>query len=1062
MKRILAKILSIFAVLLLVLSMTTANVFATNTSQDGLAVYTMTDKDSYKEGEKATVFIAVENTNGYDMENVNVTISLPEELSLSETQDFNIPLLKADEIKEYKITIEKNSDEITITPDNPTTDNNNTETDLTNNIDNAVSKVDTSDNYVIIGFVILLGLSLTVILIVKMGEKCKKVLIIALISTMAVSLFNIGNVNAKNTSIEQKEISTIQNIIYDNNTYPLNVKVAYSKENGEIVDNGEITREEWITKLVDIMGYTAEFETYSFHDFDKASNPDKIETAIQYGLVELTPNADNMVLFSPREYATREFVAYSTIKALGFYTCNTSVVCNDNDILMYPEADKLMVHYGMFKLVNNNFNPYQFVSNKEVEIIVDKIKEINDSTSINPDAENKIEYTENTKQYTLDFNLDEEQKIITSNDNQLSNVKNGEIIILNNPNNIEESIAIQVNKIENINGEYTIHYDVASANQAINNIQVEGVVGNQNAIFIPEEDITIENTSKVKSKTKLTKIPFNQSITAGFEIEGKNKTSFLSGKVSMELKEMRFKFDFGRWWGFIPKLDNAQFEFLLQSKASIEIKSTNDDDKTLIWKEKEDVKKKLGKIVVPTSFGVYGTVNVYVITSISGTVTLSVEADANLGLQYKSGNFRNIGYLNTKTNNLNINAETKFGLQPEISLKTVGIELLSANTEAGLAANAGISNIKAEPFEYCVDANLYAYWTLGAQFGPDFINIKFDTDIFNEKKSPFKRNMHFEETGYVPECTRDRNNIKGLVKDAKSPHNPIANAKVQIYNEANNIMGELYTSEAGTFTSQNLKSGNYTIIVSATGYETYSDTVELMSGKEITLEILLTKSNDDEGNGDEEETNKSQFTPEIEKTYRIECIKDKKLYTSYEENSISEIYYENLGNSGSILESKGLKDTMSYRSMQKGDFIDIKVNTGKLNLYALKNEDTLTGEHDNFNNYFKVTELNHDPLKKIYLSSGDSVSLDYQYIGNRFTNIRYHFSGNNLSGSRTETDYYWNSRFGMEIEEVEKTLNSTENYWTSLDEGCIHKYTINSGTAILYMWYEDANKLVIK
>lgn len=1063
MKKISIKIFFIFAIISLIIPMNIAKVLAADSSQDGLVVKTKTDKDSYTSGEKGTVDIAIENTNGYDMKNIDIEVSLPKGISLVQQQEIHIPALKADEIKEYKIVVEEEK-QTTVLP-NDTNDNDNqsnviTSNDsdkptMTNNHEES-SKVDTSDQNTIATFVVLLGVSLIIIFVIRKDKRNKKILIIALVSTMTFSAFNLGIVKAESKNDSLKNFETKQNIQFNDTVYSLSLKTTYTIENGEIVDQGEITREEWIVKLVNLFKYDATFDSYSFDDFEESKYPDQIETAIQYGLVDLKKDKNNMTLFEPNKYATREFVAYSTIKALGFYTYNTSVECNDYDLLLYPDIDKLMVHYGMFKLVNNNFRPYQYVSNNEIDIIIDKIKEFNNSLEIDSSAENEIEYKDNIKQFTLDFDVNNDKKIITSNDDQLSKIKKGDIVILNKINNIEEDMTIQVEKIENANNEYIIYYSEPSIDQVVNDIQVEGVVGNQNAVFIPEDDVTIANATatKSKSKSKLNKIPLDDTITAEFKIEGKNKTSSLSGKASLNFKEMKYKINTKKIWTIPVAVKEAQFEFLLDSEASIEIESTNSDDKTSIWEYKEDVNKKLGQVVVPTPYGVYGSIEVYLVTSISGTVKLSVQADANLSFQYKSGNLRNTGYLNTRTTDLDINAETKLGIKPTASLKLAGFDLTKTNTEAGVAAKAGISNIKADPLEYCVDANLYVYWTMEVQIGPDIINIKFKTDIFDENKSPFKRNMHFEENGYVPECTRDRNDIKGIVKNAKEPHTPIGNARVQIYNEANNIMNELYTNEAGEFTTQKLKSGEYTLIVSASEYETQRETVEVSSGKEIYIDIYLTKIGDDSGNTGDGDTNTDKFKLELGKSYRIECINDATLNTEYLTDCISEFYYSNNGMSGSVLNDEDMANTVSMRTMERGDFIDIKLIAGQSEMYAF--------EEDDFYKFFKVSELTHDPLKKYELSAADVISFDNQYFGNKATSITYGFCGNNLSGKRKVVDYYWNKRFGSDILTFTEDLTNNQNYWTTINECCIHEYTIDSGNATIYLWYEDAQKLVIK
>ncbi len=1040
MKRILAKILSIFAVLLLVLSMTTANVFAANTSQDGLAVYTMTDKDSYKEGEKATVFIAVENTNGYDMENVNFTISLPEELSLSETQDFHIPLLKADEIKEYKITIEKNSDEITITPDNPTTDNNNTETDLTNNIDNAGSKVDTSDNYVIIGFVILLGLSLTVILIVKMGEKCKKVLIIALISTMAISLFNIGNVNAKNTSIEQKEISTIQNIIYDNNTYPLNVKVAYSKENGEIVDSGEITREEWITKLVDIMGYTAEFETYSFHDFDKASNPDKIETAIQYGLVELTPNADNMVLFSPREYATREFVAYSTIKALGFYTCNTSVVCNDNDILMYPEADKLMVHYGMFKLVNNNFNPHQFVSNKEVEIIVEKIKEINASTSINPDAENKIEYTENTKQYTLDFNLDEEQKIITSNDAVLNDLKQGDTAILNHSSIPENSIAIIVDSINTEDGAYTINYSNPNIEEIVKDMHVEGITDNQNATFKPADDVTIDNIPMTRSGIT-GEIPLNQSINLNTKI--KTSIGFIESHIDLSFIGAQYRFDMN--WSLFKglKIKEIYLALALEHTISAEIKGEINGNKD------EKIKKKLGDINIPVGGGFNGSAEVYLVANVNGTFEIEVESEHKLGIQYRHGNLRDISSSTSKVNKVNLGAELRIGAKTQLGLEFLGIaDIIELYSDIGFNADGTFSLIDLNPLKFCLDTNNYIYYTNGVQLGFEKLNLKFEHDFFDEDFSPYKSKLHFEETGFVPECTRGRNYFEGIIIESGTIDKTIANAKIQVIDKNNNIIDEVYSDNKGYFITNKIRNDEYTIYVFAPEYEEYTKKINL-TNENVYLEIGLTKKDEDPDDGDETD---EAITIEKGKTVRLYGCRGGKLYYSGTQGTIIDRAWHDKrsnynGVNGIAYINENVEGT-SWTSLNNNEYYDITVLEGNLII-----------EEDTFKSGIILEEINTEAVSKYILKQGEKITIkDKNGIG-YYTHLPIFVNTKNGTGHVKHK-----KEEVLETEEYDILQNTVDNTPKKIAMfGREHEVTVTctSGTITVYVRNDDKNKVEI-
>lgn len=93
---------------------------------------------------------------------------------------------------------------------------------------------------------------------------------------------------------------------------------------------------------------------------------------------------------------------------------------------------------------------------------------------------------------------------------------------------------------------------------------------------------------------------------------------------------------------------------------------------------------------------------------------------------------------------------------------------------------------------------------------------------------------------------------------------------------------------------------------------------------------------------------------------------------------------------------------------------------------------------------------------KINLSAGDVISLENPSITGTEWNIRYYFDGNELLGSRTTMYNYWGN-----IEEKKYELNGREVFDDCVDEGCTHTITINRGTALLYMWYEDAKKLII-
>ena len=183
MKKVLKRISLMFTVLLMTLSITTGNVFASSSIQDGLKVSTTTDKESYKKDEKAITTIFIKNTNGYNMEDIEVTVSLPKELSSKDQQSFDIPLLKAGESKEYKVTIEKDQVKVTVTPDQDKPTSN---VDKTSQSEDVKVDVKTDDSTPIIGWIVLISVSGLAIVLLRKHHKGKQFMILALISTMTL------------------------------------------------------------------------------------------------------------------------------------------------------------------------------------------------------------------------------------------------------------------------------------------------------------------------------------------------------------------------------------------------------------------------------------------------------------------------------------------------------------------------------------------------------------------------------------------------------------------------------------------------------------------------------------------------------------------------------------------------------------------------------------------------------------------------------------------------------------------------------------------------------------
>lgn len=114
------KIISVILAVMLLSVFTSVNVFATQTSQDGLEIQIITDKENYTANENIKTTIEVKNTNDYEISNLSIKGNLPDGLTLvdgdtSLTQEF----LKSNESANLVFTSKVISEEKETNP--PTT-----------------------------------------------------------------------------------------------------------------------------------------------------------------------------------------------------------------------------------------------------------------------------------------------------------------------------------------------------------------------------------------------------------------------------------------------------------------------------------------------------------------------------------------------------------------------------------------------------------------------------------------------------------------------------------------------------------------------------------------------------------------------------------------------------------------------------------------------------------------------------------------------------------------------------------------------------------------------------
>ena len=1028
MKKKMVRLFMVLTVLMCIFSLNNKSVYAIDAMQDGIKVISQTDKNSYKKDEKVTTIVTVTNTNSYDMKNVNIHISVPDEFSADET-GFNIPLLKSNETKEYKVTvIEKNLDVVV----QPNDDNKTNATDNASNAEkgSGVNTGDQLNNGIIVGLIGLTVFSGIAAVCLKKKRKIKKLFIFALISAMTLSGLSVKTVHAEDSSMTEKHIYLTQPFSYENKTYKMDIDVQYMISNDEAITKGEITREEWITKLLSLFDYNINDREYSFSDYADAKNPKIIETAIQYSVIDIEDNE----AFYPTEYATREFVAYTAIMALRLTnTSKGSLQCSDSADLLYPDEVYLAVQNEMINLVDNQFKPHQYISKDESEQVIKVITEILDSCKINSENKNYIDYQDNVKEINQDYQTVSDN-IIEIKD--LQGLKKGDFAVINSSNG--EGIAIKVEDITKVNdNQYKIQYNEAKLENILESLHVEGIEDNTDATFIPEEDVTVENMTQLQSRAKYDSVPLNKELKLSTTIKD------LSASISLDLEEIQYRFDLDYSLFSGLKLNDAYFALATDLNANL----TYEGDENLIERdEPEKIEKKIGTIKIPLQYGFNVGCDVYLTGTINGKLEINVTLSNTTGFQYVKNNFRTIADTKTELAKMEISASARFGVKPVAGIEWMNFDIANANANVGIGIDGKVENQLVAPYQFCIDAKAYLYASIGEELLPDITDkLSNDVDIYTANHSPFKISGHFEETGKVDKCTRDQGSYYGVIKDSQTGI-VLSGAQIKIFKE-NNLVETLISDDNGQFIGKKLDSGEYTLFVQANGYELYQQAITIIGGQDISLVIMLTKKIDQDN------------TVSIGETYRFTNITQEYAFVVLQanEDAIYDFCYSD--NNHSILNELD-KGTIQSYAVDSGKYIDITIKEGNISMYARKDGES---NYEDISTFYGTQKLDHEAVKIFECLAGQKVSIDYQKIGNNNTWVgaSIYFQGNVIE---EYYNYYWNVVKGDEIIYEKNELNMQyPNLWPIFEEGTRREYTVKNGVLYVYFPYEsdDYRKLTI-
>lgn len=547
-----------------------------------------------------------------------------------------------------------------------------------------------------------------------------------------------------------------------------------------------------------------------YNDIESSKYKDSIVVAYYYGI--LLTDADE---YNPDGYVTREFATYTLNNCLGFVN-NETLVCDDIKELKYPEASAAMVERGFFNLVDNKFVSEKSVTRSELNNIVVLIKKTLDKTKIDTNYDNTVKIEDSVISFDGSHVKSINNNVVTLKlDDKTSSLKEGDVFVTQNPNNLNETVAYKINKTEVSDGKVILDVTEPEMYELYDKLDIQG-------------KIPSGMTDLKKSKKS------DNSVSAGFF----NKESIdIQDTIELDANKLKFvnkEFKIGDVANPIKiklngSLDTPELEYKIYTEKDTNLFSPNPlhiKDNFVFYIALKDKLKFSGTAQISGGIGKEGTVEiakcpVRILPTIGVNVIVNLTVKADGSITFECSVENKVGVLWDKTGlefikdfskpeikaEASVNATVGIGPAVELTCATITI---GAKSDIGAKAKLSVGLTRKKDNLFHGDMSSYFYFNAGVYVDDslkgilEIFNIptKKNFEIVNEENSPLKISTHMEgdtDIRFMDKCSYRY--VKGTVVDSETS-NPIRDAKVEIYSEnAETPFATVMTNESGEFES---------------------------------------------------------------------------------------------------------------------------------------------------------------------------------------------------------------------------------------------------------------------
>lgn len=820
--------------------------------------------------------------------------------------------------------------------------------------------------------------------------------------------------------------------------------VLYAKwKSDDETESNPITRGEWIDRLVTAMSYPiieTPTQNQYFVDTDGTCVEDSINYAVSYNIISVDGEK-----FYPNNFATREFIAVTTVKALGFIA-EDSIVCDDISEIENPKEAKIAVDLEIIDLINNNFVPKLNATVSDANRAMNVVSEVLESEVVSDEPIEEIVYRDGVIVLGENEVTIENNKVLVNCEDIDHKLESGNIIA------VENYACYKIKTVEKVDERYVITVEDAELQETLQSTHIEGKGRADFSQFVPEEGVEVKYLNSFES-TRDIKVPFG---TFEFKAQIDDDVSF-SGKVKTEIT-VDAKND-ADWL----KLDLRNVLFKIgyngESTGKIQVGLSDATDKKAIEKAKnafENGKKcknsfTLGKVPIVGIPGMRIYVSIGVEYDINGYFQLTASYNGSVGAQVYKNSFRMITRNDVKLKEPKIGGEISIG--PRISgiFKVLGVDMIDVATGMGPKSEGSMEIRDTEMI--CVDLGSHLYWYVSAftncKIG-EWFDVGVSKSIWDQENSLWKCNGHLENFKLVNNCTYvDKRDavIEGYVIDHKTAE-PISSAKILItdYN-SEKIVNEIETDEKGKFSIKVIGGKRYSIAVSKDGYYNYVTDLTLNSNetKVIKIEMQMSSSSGEEYNG---------LVLEAGKSYRVTSPKGTFLAIEHSSDSIYDwVMYG--GDGPCAANEMPEMEIMSKMVFDENSYLDISLKKGTLTLYSVDGPSTSVVEC-----VFDVEEIEESVMSFWEVSAGQSITFDATK-NTDYEPLEHEIQGITSNNAEVVWNYY-DTITGYEYSN--STTFPIDKNWPMeyLNNEVIVTMTVTKGKVLFYLPSKDAAKVIVK